>query len=550
MKRAAIFGLVLALQAIALEPLRLAPPLKVDRDDRDIPRPKEQQVSELYAIVYNSWARHLSLEKKALSSRDKGALNVNAWDEAPDSSWFNNRIGRRAMSFEEILAGLQGVPPQPGVWAVKRNVDEGYTPKFNVLDGAGREYVVKFDLPGGPERNSAAERICTLIMWAAGYNVPFNAITRFRREDLRKAEGAVFADAVGTKRPMTPDDLEAAFKKLKPQADGRYRGLASLLLSDSIGKFKYDGARSDDPNDIIPHQLRRELRGLRVIASWINHADAGDKNTIDLFVRTRGDSGYVKHFLLDFGSTLGSGDFTNGPFRVGHEYLFDGSAMARTLFSLGAWRRPWEDEPRIYYEEVGHFDASLFEAKKWKTNYPNLAFERMDDADGYWGAKIVTAFTDDLIRQLVEAGEYSRPVVSQYVADILKQRRDIIGRYWLDRVSPLEGFTLSGDRLSFHDLAVERGYAESGTRKYEFWPEDLAGRRLAAPQACAGKDCQVSLPSTGAAAPDRFGRIPMGRVKIRSNSRVGGWALPVELILGREGTASEVKVLGWRHAPR
>ena len=550
MRRVLLMALVLSLPGPAGEPFRLAPPSWTDRDDRDIPKPGEQQVSELYAIIYNSWVRHLSPENKALSSRDKGALNVNAWDEAPDSSWFTNRMSRRAISFEEILAGLQGAPPQPGLWSVERNVDEGYTPKFFVRDGAGLQYVVKFDLPEAPERNSAAERISTLILWAAGYNVPFNSITRFRREDLRISEGAKYTDAVGDKRPMTPGDLEAAFQKLKPQSDNRYRGLASLLLQVPLGKFKYDGTRSDDPNDIIPHQLRRELRGLKVIASWINHADTGDKNTMDVFAATTGGHGHLQHYLLDFGSTLGSGDFTNGPFRVGHEYLFDGSAMSRTLFSLGAWRRPWEAEPRIYYEEVGHFDARLFEAKKWKPNYPNLAFERMDDADGYWGAKIVTAFTDDLIRKLVEAGEYSKPVVSQYVAGTLKQRRDIIGRYWLDRVSPLEGFTLSGDRLSFHDLAVERGYAEPGTRKYEFWSEDLNGRRLAAPQACAGKDCQVPLPATGAAAQDRFGRIGMGRLKIRSNCRNGGWASPVELILGREGAASVVNVLGWRHVPR
>jgi len=550
MTRGAMLGLLLILPALAVEPGRLGPPLRTDGDDRAIPRPKEQPASELYAIVYNSWFRHLSPETAALASRDKGALNRNAWDEVPDSSWFTNRMGERSLSFDEILSGLQGAPPQAGVWLAERNVGEGYTPKFRVRDEGGRQYWVKFDLPSAPERNSAAERISTLILYAAGYNVPFNAITRFRREDLQRDKDSLYEDALGKRRTMTPDDLEAAFLKLKPPADGRYRGLASLVLPDALGKFKYDGTRGDDPNDIIPHQFRRELRGLRVIASWINHADTGDKNTVDIFVPPDGDRGFVKHYLLDFGSTLGSGDYTNGPYRVGHEYLFDGSAMAKTFFSLGAWRRPWEAQGKIRYAEVGYFDAALFDPEKWKPNYPNLAFERMDEGDGYWGAKIVTAFTDDTINKLAEAGEYSRPEVTQYVAGVLKERRDIIGRYWMDKVSPLEEFTLAGDRLSFRDLALERGYAGVDGRKYESWVEDMSGRKGSAPQPCASRTCQVPVSGEANSPLDRYGRMPLVRVMIRANRRAGGWGAPVEVVLGREGRGSEVKVLGWRHAPR
>jgi len=409
MTRGAILGLALAASALAVEPLRLRPPLWTDRDDRDIPKPSEQQVSELYAIFNNTWLRHLSVEQGALASRDRGALNVNAWDEVPDSTWFTNRMSRRVLSFEQILSGLVGAPPQAGTWIVERNENEGYTPKFRIKDAAGNRYFVKLI-----ERNASAERISTLALFAAGYNVPFNVLTRFRGEDLRITGESLFVDAVGKRRPMTSEDLETALRKLKPKADGRYPALASLGLPGAVGKFKYDGTRKDDPNDIIPHELRRELRGLRVIASWINHADTGDKNTADIFVPTKGDLGYLRHYLLDFGSTLGSGDFTNGPLRVGHEYLFDGSAMGRTFFSFGAWRRPWEAQGEIRYEEVGYFDAALFSPEEWKPNYPNLAFVRMDDADGYWGAKIVTAFTDDTIQKLAEAGEYSRPEVTRY----------------------------------------------------------------------------------------------------------------------------------------
>lgn len=525
--------------------IRLRPPLWRDPDDRSVPEPRKRRVSELYALLYNSWLRHLSPEYKALGARDPGSLSVNAWDEVPDSSWFTNRIGRQPVTFEVILRELDARLPEPPPWTVVGVEDEGYTPKLRIRDSAGRRYVFKFD-PAEPERNSGAERICTLIFQAAGYNVPRNTIAYFRTGDLRLDDASLYIDAVGKQRRMTAADLEAVMARLKPLGDGRYRGLVSAFLPGAdVGKFTYTGTRRDDPNDLIPHEFRRELRGMYVIASWVNHADAGDKNTFDAYIGEDGRH-FIRHYLIDFGSALGSGAFVNGPYRVGHEYVFDGAAMGRSFVTLGVWRRPWEVQGQIRYPEVGYYQPELFEPRKWKPNYPNLAFERMDDADAYWGAKIVTAFSDRLIQELAQAGEYSRPEVTAYVSQTLQRRRDAIGQYWLDRVTPLEDFVLEGERLRFRDIAVQRGYANQDQRGYRLWME---GDKVTIP--FSGQTVQLpKLTSPARANPDRYGRTPLGRVWIQSQRRAGGWALPVEVILGRNRDSAQLEVLGWRHAAR
>ena len=68
-------------------------------------------------------------------------------------------------------------------------------------------------------------------------------------------------------------------------ADGRVRVTASRYLAGRpIGPFRYYGTRTDDPNDVIPHENRRELRGLRLFAAWTNHDDTRAHNTQDVTV--------------------------------------------------------------------------------------------------------------------------------------------------------------------------------------------------------------------------------------------------------------------------
>ncbi len=556
---AAISLLASTLPIVASEPPDplLRPPLWVDPDNKHIPEPADRNASELFGIIYNSWFRHVDLYRVGLGMADRAPLNVNAWDEVPDSSWFTNRIGLHPLTPEQLVEGSPGESPQTGRWWVRSVKTEGYTPGFNFSDEAGRRYVLKFDIPEAQERNSAAEIIGSRIMHAAGYWVPHYSIAYFRAEDLAIHEDAVYQDLLGNERPMTKQDLADAVSLLAPRPDGTIRGSTSLYApGPDIGPFTYWGTREDDPNDLIPHELRREIRGLRVIASWFNHVDVKEANSLDAYV-TEGDNSYVRHYYIDFGSSMGSGDFVNGPCRIGYENYYDGGAMAKSLFSLGLWERPWEANCYIVYPEVGRFDGELFDAANWDANYPNIAFQEADAADQYWAAKIVTAFTDEHVRALAEVGDYTRPAVTRFVEDAFLTRRDKIGAYWLDLVTPLEEFEIDTDadpwEIRFRDLGVERGYTDATDRSYSFEVRDAREFEVLE-TGTSDTPGSIRLRSTydiEPASTDRWGRTPVLVVEIRSRRADGKLAELVRVIIGRQaGESPQLLALGWAHAPR
>ena len=56
------------------------------------------------------------------------------------------------------------------------------------------------------------------------------------------------------------------------------------------------------------------------------------------------------------------------------------------------------------------------------------------------------AFSDEMIRAVAKTGQYSDPKAEQLLADVLIQRRDKIGRAYLNGVSPLVNLSLDDAR--------------------------------------------------------------------------------------------------------
>jgi hypothetical protein len=232
--------------------------------------------------------------------------------------------------------------------------------------------------------------------------------------------------------------------------------MASLSVEGKpLGPFEYAGTRADDPNDVAPHEHRRELRALRVFAAWLNHVDTKSANSLDTLV-TAGPRSVVRHHLIDFGSTLGSAGTTPKDWRDGYEYGFDKRTSILSLLTLGAYTPPWLriDYPNL--PAVGRIESSHFRPEQWKPTLPNPAFLNARADDTFWAAVRVIAFSDAAIRAAVAGARFSDPAATRYLSDVLIRRRDEIARVWLADVNPVVSPSIdSRGRLTFRNLAVD-----------------------------------------------------------------------------------------------
>jgi hypothetical protein len=453
--------LLAALTCCASGPrFRDAPPVWRVDDDRDISEPSEREydAKEYFANVFVIERLDRTLQ---LKDREP-AHDVNALEEVPDSTWFHNRIGVRNISPEEAARGPgQGGPPRPPLRVVGGKQGGG-NPGFLIEDSSGRRFLVKFDTLQNPELQTSAGVIVSRIFWAAGYNVPSDHVFVLRKESLQIAPDATYTDTQLRKLPLDRGKVDAVLQTAPQQEDGGYRALASQLLEGKPkGGFSPDGQRDDDPNDRVRHEHRRALRGLRVIAAWVNHSDVKEDNTLDMYVQ-KGGRRYLEHYFLDFGEALDGHGAEKGRPEDGWENFIDWEMQAKATLAFGLWKRPWEDSTVTRWPSIGAFSARPFEPLKWREAYPFWPFVEADEADTYWGAKLVMRFDRAMLEAIVAEGKLSDPEAARYLVDALLERRDAIGRAYFEQVSPLDELTLTSRTFCMTDLSVRYGFARGG----------------------------------------------------------------------------------------
>ena len=439
-------------------------PIAREPESRDASKAQRYDIGSMYEMLHNLF---YVADYKPTGLRAK---NINTIDEVPDSSWFTNRIGSRPLTVEEVARGpLVGGPPDPSKWVVIREKTSGAHPGFTARDAKGETWFLEFDQKPYPEAATAAVSIATKFFWAFGYNQVESFITTLDPKHVEIDPNATIRRPSGTRTRFTRDDVNVVLEKVARNPDGTYRVIAGRLIPGKIlGGFHYQGTRPDDPNDVVPHEHRRELRALRVFGSLTNLTDLKAANTIDALVTENGRS-IIKHYLQDVGSTFGTCN-DRYEWDLSWEHFYQGDTTRKRFFSLGFALSPWQTVDYNELPSIGKFEGDKFDPRKWRPQTPTTAYMELRDDDAFWAARRVAAFTDDLIRAAVHTGQFSDPAAEKYLVDVLIKRRDKIKSVYLTAVNPVVDPRLdSSGRLTFDNAAVSAGVANGPATYRASW---------------------------------------------------------------------------------
>lgn len=424
------------------------------------------------------------------------AIDVNALDEVPDSSWFTNRLGVRSVGLDEVRVNAcseeQLLDPDhtpDGAWLIDQGKTSGSTPGFRVrIPGKGK-YMVKVEATGLPERQVAATVIGEAVYWATGYNATCEQALLVRPSIFKLAPGLRARKGnFGDEYDFDAKALDELFARAHKHGDLLRISASAWLPGTVIEQFQYEGTRKDDPNDVVPHEDRRELRAARLIAAWIDHFDCRQGNSIDAWIpddksgAPDASPGHVVHYQSGTSAALGSvwgsapataaggdnEDWNPLSRRLGYSYVFDWGDTAADFFTLGVPTRIWETVRKTPGRETfGYFDVEHFDAEGWKNEYPNPAFDRMTERDAAWMARILARYTRPMVRALVEMARFEDPGNTDYLERVLDGRLDKILERYLTRLSPVGDAHLEGrERLCATDVAEQRRLRAASAFRY------------------------------------------------------------------------------------
>ena len=508
-------------------PLRFhnQPPVTVVNDRKPVPEPEAEDTGLVEYYFREDVARPARRAFKVEPSRR--AANVNSLGDVPDSAWFTNRTP----SPDEVRRGPgTGGPDRSAPWRVVGVKVGGAAIGVTIKDARDDKWLLKFDERGFPESESSADVIVQRLTWAFGYNVPENHVVRFARKDLVLDPEAKFKTKSGRERPMTEQDLESYIRMVESDS-GQFRALASRFIDGKIlGGIEPEGVREGDANDRVPHELRRDLRGQRVLWAWVNHHDIKSQNSLVAYT----DEKYMKWYHLDFGDALGVSWLIGSPARNGYRKFFSARRAALSLVTFGAYVNPWERNPRVpKHRGLGVFDVASFDFDRWVPAHNWRPIDVADRFDELWATEILMRLTPKHIEAAVAAGAYSDRRTAAHLTKTLIARQHAIGRSVFSRVAPLVGFTArehaGGIEVCFDDLWLQHGYGLSTATRYRAFSFDYAGavlgREARTGAARGARSCVTGLRAGGARDAYTIVRLQV--------ARGDGWLPPIYVHIAR-----------------
>jgi hypothetical protein len=387
------------------------------------------------------------------------ARNVNTVDEVPDGPFYVNRAGHVALTPEMVArASNLDAGPAPGTWTINSAKSDGITPGFTVRDTNNVLWFIKFDPPGRRGMATGSEMVAAKLLWAVGYHTVEYHIGKLVPSNLVIGEGAKITPHGETERPMVPADIARLLASAGRDPDGSYRVILSKAAPGRpVGRIRFAGTRADDPNDIVAHEDHRELRGYRVFAAWLNHVDAKGINSLAALVTDNGRT-FVRQYLLDFGSALGSAGIGPRLGWEGEEPLVEprGEIGKRVLsfgFRIPEWRTAkWYESPAVGRLPRSH---ASWHPEAWQPHIMNQAFRNLRADDAFWAAEKLTAVTDPMIAAAVAEGRFDNAEAEGELARVIRERRDRILQTYLPAINPITRPELAADGLRFSNAAVD-----------------------------------------------------------------------------------------------
>src|SRR5262249_7470077 len=177
------------------------------------------------------------------------ARNVNSLDEVPDSSWFQNRIGRHPMTPIQVGKGacrdevaLSAEGAADGSWVIDQGKTNGANPGFRVKHPAGRKFLLKSDSSQG-ERTTAATVVAGRLYHAAGWYVPCETVVYVKKSLLTIKPGITVTDNFGVVRPFDEATLDKLLASAQHRGDSYRFSASEWLAGRLIGPFTYDGVK-------------------------------------------------------------------------------------------------------------------------------------------------------------------------------------------------------------------------------------------------------------------------------------------------------------------